>query len=108
MTAVLGAYHIGHLAALCMSGLYEPEVTESAMEHPDNNVYVSTLEMNVSSCRHQVLIKAYTWTHMTGEATLIASYLFGSMGEPYAIFPPLSPPHNVRDNCSNLHLTLQI
>ena len=25
---VLGAYHIGHLAALCMSGLYEPEVTE--------------------------------------------------------------------------------
>ena len=71
-----------------------PRSLKSAMEHPDNNVYVSTLEMNVSSCRHRVLIKAYTWTHMTGEATLIASYLFGSMGEPYAISLPF-PPHTM-------------
>ena len=37
---------------------------------------------------------AHTWTHMTDEATLIASYLFGSMGEPYVISLPF-PPHTM-------------
>ena len=36
-------------------------------------------------------MKAHKWTHTTDEAILIASYLFGSMGELYVISLPFSP-----------------